>query len=204
MPGVFAVGESHLIGFAVGVCERSQILPKRDEMLAGDVLIGLPSSGPHSNGFSLIRSIVSAAGVQYRTAAPFDPTCSLGEALLTPPRMYNKAVLALARAQKLKGALHISDGGLVQCIPRVLPPGLLAELQADSWELPALFRWLAAQGKITSREIATTFNCGIGMVLVVAREHADEVMQMLRGLQEEPVKIGTLLSRPTGSEGIRL
>jgi phosphoribosylamine--glycine ligase/phosphoribosylglycinamide formyltransferase/phosphoribosylformylglycinamidine cyclo-ligase len=171
-------------------------------MESGDALIGLSSSGIHSNGFSLVRSLIEAgekSKEQYLEAAPFDPTRSLGEALMTPTKNYSKSVLALARAGKLKGAAHITSGGLMKSIPRVLPDGLCAELDADSWEFPPVFRWLGAHGKISTQELATTFNCGIGMVLVVAAGSVDDVMRTLKEHDEDAVKIGQL--KPRMSDG---
>merc|ERR1719265_205449 len=167
-------------------------------MESGDALIGLSSSGVHSNGFSLIRSLIEARGSskeQYLAAAPFDPTRSLGEALMTPTKNYSKSVLALAKAGKLKAAAHITSGGLMKSIPRVLPDGLCAELDADSWEFPPVFRWLGAHGKISTQELATTFNCGIGMVLVVACDLVDDVIRTLKQHDEEAVQIGSLKPR---------
>jgi phosphoribosylamine--glycine ligase/phosphoribosylaminoimidazole synthetase len=207
MPGVFSAGEYDLIGFVVGATESNQLLPKLDTMQKGDVLIGLSSSGVHSNGFSLIRSLVQTKGApreQYLSAAPFDPTRSLGEALMTPTKNYSKSVLALSRAGKLKGAAHITSGGLLKSIPRVLPAELSAELDAESWELPPVFKWLAATGKIPSQELATTFNCGIGMVLVVAAELVDDAMKMLKEHQEEAHRIGVLKARAPDADAVTI
>lgn len=192
MPGIFSSSSFDLVGFAVGVVERSAVLPKKDLMKTGDVLIGLQSSGLHSNGFSLVRSLAQAAGVRYNEAAPFDPTQSFGEVLMTPTRIYTRAVLPLAKAGKLKGVVPITSGGLTRSIPRILPQELQAQLRSDTWELPAVFRWIAGSFKMSCREMATTFNCGIGMVLVIAQEDVDEVIRTLKDLHEEPLVIGEL------------
>mmetsp|Transcript_56347 Transcript_56347/g.159937 ORF Transcript_56347/g.159937 Transcript_56347/m.159937 type:complete len:1764 (-) Transcript_56347:90-5381(-) len=199
LPGVFMSGGCDFVGFAVGTAEASALLPHRDQMAAGDVLIALPASGLHSNGFSLVRLITRSAGLEYSQAAPFDPTHSLGEALLPPTRVYVKPVLALARAGLLRGAAQVASGGLDRCFDDVLPPHLAAHLRSDAWELPAVFRWLAAVGKIRSKELASTFNCGLGMVLVVAAENAERVMDLLHQEREEPVLVGELVARSPGS-----
>eukprot|EP00746_Dinoflagellata_sp_MGD_P159156 gnl/MRDRNA2_/MRDRNA2_86637_c1_seq1.p1 gnl/MRDRNA2_/MRDRNA2_86637_c1~~gnl/MRDRNA2_/MRDRNA2_86637_c1_seq1.p1 ORF type:complete len:1759 (+),score=330.12 gnl/MRDRNA2_/MRDRNA2_86637_c1_seq1:114-5390(+) len=207
MPGIFSAGESDLIGFVVGVGEAKQVLPKLDSMQTGDVLIGLPSSGIHSNGFSLIRSMISANGVlkeQCLLAAPFDPTRSLGEALMTPTKNYSKSVLALAKAGFLKGAAPITSGGLCTSIRKILPPAMSAELEAEAWELPPVFRWLAVQGKITTQELANTFNCGIGMVLVVAADVVDDVMKTLKEQEEEALRIGELKPRAPDGDAVTI
>eukprot|EP00929_Paragymnodinium_shiwhaense_P066986 TRINITY_DN33680_c0_g1_i1.p1 TRINITY_DN33680_c0_g1~~TRINITY_DN33680_c0_g1_i1.p1 ORF type:complete len:2189 (-),score=547.14 TRINITY_DN33680_c0_g1_i1:559-7125(-) len=195
MPGIFAESGFDLVGFCAGFAERSQVLPKKDLMREGDVIIGLQSSGIHSNGFSLVRSVTRAAGIKFRMAAPFDPTQSLGEVLLTPSRIYTKPVMSLVRAGKLKGAAPIANGGLKRSIPRIMPTHLQAALKADAWALPALFRWMAGKFKIPCDEMAATFNCGIGMALVVAKEDVSDAMRLLKEAHEEPVIIGELLKR---------
>lgn len=198
MPGVYNSGTFDLVGFCIGATERGSLLPKRDAMKAGDVIIGLHSSGLHSNGFSLLRSVVQAAGIRYQAAAPFDPTRSFGEVLLAPTRIYVRALQALTKAGLLKGAAPITRGGLSRSIPRVLPKQLKAQLKAENWELPAVFRWIAARCKIPCDELAATFNCGIGMALVVAQEHKEQVMTMLKKMDEEPCVIGELFARKDG------
>jgi len=204
MPGIFSAASFDLVGFAVGVVERSAVLPKKDLMKAGDVLIGLQSSGLHSNGFSLIRSLAQAAGVRYNKAAPFDPTQSFGEALMTPTRIYTRAVLPLAKAGKLKGAVPITSGGLTRSIPRILPQELQAQLRSDSWELPAVFRWIAGSFKMSCREMATTFNCGIGMVLVISQADVDEVLRTLKDFHEEPLVIGELATHIESDDQVQI
>lgn len=204
LPGVFSRNSCDMLGFVVGVVERGSLLPKTASMAAGNVLIALPASGLHSNGFSLARSLIRTGGFQYGQAAPFDPTCSLGEGLLKPTRIYAKSVLSLAKQNLLLGAAHIAAGGLSGSLSSLLPESLGASLNADSWELPTALRWFAALGKITCRELASTFNCGLGMVLVVTRENADTVVQELRKLQEEPVVVGELVSREAGKDAVEV
>ncbi|KAF4664042.1 hypothetical protein FOZ61_001163 [Perkinsus olseni] len=199
LPGIFAnTTEYDIAGFVVGVKEKSLELPDKDSMQHGDILIGLLSSGVHSNGFSLVRKIAEVSGLKMSDPAPYDPTTTLGVSLLTPTKIYVKTILELVRlgAGKLKGAAHITGGGLFQNIPRMLPEHLQAVIRADTWELPAVFRWCATQGKLEATELASTFNVGIGMVLCVAAEHKDTVMKVLRGLDEEAVVIGELVSKP--------
>lgn len=198
MPGVYNSSSFDLVGFAVGAAERGKLLPQREAMKEGDVLIGLSSSGLHSNGFSLLRSVVQAAGIRYQAAAPFDPTRSFGEVLLAPTRIYVKTILALAKEGLLRGAAPITRGGLSRSVPRILPKHLKALVKAENWELPPLFRWIAARCNIPCDELAATFNCGIGMVLITAQEHKDEVMTRLKDMDEEAHIIGELLPRKDG------
>ncbi|CAE7412502.1 purD, partial [Symbiodinium microadriaticum] len=198
MPGVYNSCSFDLVGFAVGAAERGKLLPQREAMKEGDVLIGLSSSGLHSNGFSLLRSVVQAAGIRYQAAAPFDPTRSFGEVLLAPTRIYVKTILALAKEGLLRGAAPITRGGLSRSVPRILPKHLKALVKAENWELPPLFRWIAARCNIPCDELAATFNCGIGMVLITAQEHKDEVMTRLKDMDEEAHIIGELLPRKDG------
>lgn len=202
MPGVFSASGFDLVGFAVGVAEKAKVLPCMDSMVAGDVLIGLPSSGLHSNGFSLLRHVAHAAGIDYKTAAPFDPTQNFGEVLLTATRIYVRSVLALARSGVLKGAVPITNGGLISSVPRILPQHLQAELRAELWQLPPIFRWMGVSFKIPCRELAATFNCGIGMVLVVAREDVEKALTCLRQNHEEPVVVGELIPRENSLEQV--
>ncbi|CAE8619076.1 unnamed protein product [Polarella glacialis] len=199
MPGVYNAMGFDLVGVAVGAAEGPAVLPQRERMQQGDLLIGLMSSGLHSNGFSLLRSVVQAAGIKYQSAAPFDPTRSFGEVLLAPTRIYVKPLLALAKAGWLKAAAPITSGGLSRSIPRILPRDLQAQLKAEQWELPPMFRWIAARCQISCDELAATFNCGIGMVLVVAPEHKDDVFKLLKDIDEEAAVIGELARRDEGA-----
>lgn len=165
MPGMYAHGDYDLAGFAVGAAERDALLPRG--VAPGDAVLGLASSGVHSNGFSLVRRIVTGGNAGWSSPAPFATGKTLGEALLTPTRIYVKAMLALHRAGLLKAAAHITGGGLPGNFPRVLPAGTRAIVDAGAWPLPPVFRWLARSGSVSSEEMLRVFNCGIGMVLVV-------------------------------------
>jgi len=196
LPGLYADGDYDLAGFCVGAVERDTMLPTPD-MQAGDVLLGLASSGVHSNGFSLIRRALSLRGESLADDAPFAPGTTIGRALLEPTRIYVKSCLAAIRAGGVKGLSHITGGGLTENIPRVLPDGLAAKLQAGSWQVPSIFGWLARghQGStVAAAEMARTFNCGIGMVLVVAADQADHVASVLREHGETVATIGTLVT----------
>ena len=185
MPGMYAAGHYDLAGFAVGAAERARLLPAN--VAEGDVLLGLPSSGVHSNGFSLVRHVVQQSGLAWHAPGPFAPGKTLAEALMQPTRLYVKQVLALHRAGLLHAAAHITGGGLPGNLPRVLPAGLDAVIDTK-WSIPPVFRWLARAGVIAPAEMLSVFNCGIGMVLVVADEAA--ASQALHGLGEAPVKLG--------------
>ncbi len=186
MPGMYPAGEYDLAGFAVGVVEKSAIIDGRS-IVPGDVVLGLASSGPHSNGYSLVRRIVAERKADL--AAPFDGR-TLGEVLLTPTRIYVKPMLELMRALPVKGIAHITGGGLVENVPRVLPAGLQAVLQRASWPRPAVFDWLQAGGNVAEAEMHRVFNCGIGLVVIVAPEHADEALRRLTAAGEHAYRIG--------------
>ena len=194
MPGMYPDGKYDLAGFAVGVVEKSGIIDGRS-IAAGDVVIGIASSGPHSNGFSLIRRIVEQSGADLR--APFDGV-TLGAALLAPTRIYVKPVLALMHALPVKGMAHITGGGLLENVPRMLQPGLQARLSRSSWTRPPVFSWLQRHGNVADEEMHRVFNCGIGMVLVVASEHADRAIKALADGGERGLRIGTIVSLPAG------
>jgi phosphoribosylformylglycinamidine cyclo-ligase len=197
MPGMYAAGDYDLAGFAVGAVERDSVLTGAG-IGAGDVVLGLASSGLHSNGFSLIRRIVEQSGLAYVAAAPFAPGLSLGEALLAPTRLYVKPCLAALRGGGIKALAHITGGGLVENIPRVLPKALAAELDAASWTLPPVFRWLASTAGLDHHEMARTFNCGIGMVAVVAADAAERVADSLAEAGETVFRIGGIVERGEG------
>ncbi len=166
MPGMYSAGDYDLAGFAVGAAERDSLLPR--DVAAGDTVLGLASSGVHSNGFSLVRRIVEGAGAGWDTAAPFTGGATLGEALLAPTRIYVGALLALHRAGLMKAAAHITGGGLPGNLPRVLPAGTVAMLDGGAWKLPPVFGWLARTGGVLPSEMLRVFNCGIGMAVVTA------------------------------------
>ncbi|MCA3366308.1 MAG: phosphoribosylformylglycinamidine cyclo-ligase [Roseomonas sp.] len=190
MPGMYAADDYDLAGFSVGAAERGRLLPS--EVSAGDVLIGLGSSGVHSNGFSLVRRILAARGLTLADAAPFAPGHKLGQALLAPTRIYVKPLLALHRAGLLHAAAHITGGGLPGNLPRVLPAGVTAVLEAGSWPVPPVFAFLAEAGNVSADEMLRVFNCGLGMVLAVPEAGAEAATRMLRDAGEAPFRIGHL------------
>ena len=187
MPGMYAGGDFDLAGFAVGAMERGTALPQG--VATGDVLLGLASSGVHSNGFSLVRRVVETAGLGWASPAPFGGG-PLGAVLLEPTRIYVRPALAALRAGGLHGLAHITGGGLTENLPRVLPDGLGAEVDLDAWELPPVFAWLAATAGIAQGEMLKTFNCGIGMVAVAAPDRAEALAAILAGAGETVLRIG--------------
>ena len=198
MPGVYAGEEYDLAGFAVGAAERGDLLPRGD-IKEGDVVLGLASSGVHSNGFSLVRKIVERAGLKFSDPAPFAPEKSLGEALLEPTRIYVKPLLsALRKTRAIKAFAHITGGGYPENIPRVLPEGLGVRIDLDCIPVPAVFSWLAKAGGVAEREMLRTFNCGIGMIAVVDAAKTAEAEEALRVSGEEPVRLGLLVATPEG------
>jgi phosphoribosylformylglycinamidine cyclo-ligase len=199
MPGVYQGSDYDLAGFAVGAVGRNEILPRGD-IATGDIVVGLASSGAHSNGFSLVRRIAADAGLSFDRPAPFDPSQSLGDALLTPTRLYVRSCLAAIRATKaVKALAHITGGGFVENIPRVLPAGLGVVLNLDSVPVLPVFKWLAAAGKISEREMLRTFNCGIGMVAVLDRGGADSAAKVLSENGETVVPLGEVVAAETGA-----
>ncbi len=198
MPGLYGDNEYDLAGFAVGAVERDQILPR--DVSVGDVVIGLPSSGFHSNGYSLVRKVVSISGLSYADPAPFDDQQTLGEALLTPTRIYIKPCLALVRAGLAHGFAHITGGGLVENIPRVLPDNVAVDLDTTGLPLPGMMTWLATAGGISADEMARTFNCGIGMIAIVAAENQDDALKCLTDRGESPRVLGSLAPRDEGPQ----
>ncbi len=197
MPGLYAEGDYDLAGFAVGAVERSGLLPR--QVAAGDIVFGLPSSGVHSNGFSLVRRIVARAGLAWDAPAPFQPARGLAEALLEPTRIYVKPLLAaLKETHKIAALAHITGGGFPDNLPRVLPNGLGVTLDLAAIPLPDVFRWLAQDGGLAQSEMLRTFNCGIGMVVVASRQGAAEAEAALRAVGESPVKIGEIIEAAEG------
>ena len=182
-----------MAGFAVGAAERSLILPRQD-ISVGDVVLGLPSSGVHSNGFSLVRKIVSASGLKYSSPCPWDPSAKLGAALLEPTKIYVKALLPAIRKGLLKGLSHITGGGFLENIPRVLPSGTGCYIDARAWELPPVFKWLMKEGGVQPLEMARTFNNGIGMILIVGPDKVDEVVQTIQASGEKVYSIGEVVA----------
>jgi phosphoribosylformylglycinamidine cyclo-ligase len=201
MPGVYQGADYDLAGFCVGAVERRRILPRRN-ISPGDAVIGLASSGPHSNGYSLIRKLVAESGARYGEPAPFDASRSLGDALLEPTRIYVRPILtALKRHGGIKALAHITGGGLTENVPRVLPDALAVEIDLAAIEAPAVFGWLKETGAIPQSEMLRTFNCGIGMVAVVAEKQADDVMLSLARDGETVSRIGRIVARP-GKAGV--
>ncbi len=200
MPGMYETGDYDLAGFAVGAVERQALLPRKDIAL-GDVIIGLPSSGVHANGFSLVRSVVAQTGLRWSDPAPFAPNETLGEALLTPTRIYVRQLLETIRTTgAVKALAHITGGGFTDNIPRVLPKELTAEIDLGAFALPPVFGWLQKEGSIGQDEMLRTFNCGIGMVVIVS---AGEVDRVLKALGDEAFLIGAIVPRE-GGEAVRL
>jgi len=197
MPGMYAAGDFDLAGFAVGAVERDKVLPRKD-IAAGDSVLGLASSGAHSNGFSLVRKIVEQEKLSYDAPAPYDKTRSLGEGLLEPTRIYVKPILEAAKTQKIKAVAHITGGGLLENIPRVLPNDLGVRLDAKSWQAPPVFHWLAQKANIDPQEMARIFNCGIGLIVITAPAHADDVSKMLTGTGEKVFRIGAVEANRSG------
>lgn len=170
MPGMYHAGDFDLAGFSVGAMERGTELPR--DVKAGDVLLGLPSDGVHSNGYSLVRKIVERSGLGWGDDCPWDEG-DLGSALLTPTRLYVKGAVAALRADAVSALAHITGGGLTENLPRVLPIGLAAEIDLNAWDLPPVFKWLAAEGGMAEAEMLKTFNAGIGMVAVVSADKVE-------------------------------
>ncbi|MAZ76076.1 MAG: phosphoribosylformylglycinamidine cyclo-ligase [Micavibrio sp.] len=196
MPGMYADGDYDLAGFTVGAVERGEQLTGAN-ISEGDVILGLAASGLHSNGFSLVRKIVETTqGYSYDSPAPFDESKTMGQALLTPTKLYVKSVLSAIKLKDehgtplIKGIANITGGGLIENIPRILPEGTDAQLNAQNWCLPPVFQWLADKGSIAPEDMAVTLNCGIGMVIIVNKENADVISEKLTSEGETVMKIG--------------
>ncbi len=200
MPGMYSGGDYDLAGFCVGVVEKSEVIDG-SKVQAGDVLLGLASSGPHSNGFSLIRKILERSGADLNQAMGEQ---TLAAALLAPTRIYVKPLLQLQRSVTVKALAHITGGGLQENVPRVLPADCSARIDVSSWQRPAVFDWLASQGNVEAYEMHRTFNCGIGMVLCVAADQAASAMQQLQDAGESVVRIGVVSERSPGQDAVVL
>lgn len=196
MPGMYPEGDFDLAGFAVGAMERGSALP--EGVVEGDVLLGLASDGVHSNGYSLVRKLVEVSGLGWDADCPFGEG-SLGEALLTPTRLYVKQCLSAVRAGGVHALAHITGGGLTENLPRVLPEDLGADIDLNAWELPPVFKWMAETGGIAEAEMLKTFNCGIGMILSVSADRADELAKVLEAEGETVARLGTV----TAGAGMR-
>jgi phosphoribosylformylglycinamidine cyclo-ligase len=205
MPGMYAAGDYDLAGFAVGAAERGDLLTGAS-VAPGDVVLGLASTGVHSNGFSLVRKLVKDGGFDFAKPAPFDASRSLGEVLLTPTRIYVRSCLAACATGGVKALAHITGGGLLENIPRVLPTGSIAEIDARAWKRPPLFAWLQRIGGVANIEMARTFNCGIGMVAVAAPDKAEQVAAVLRNRGETVMPIGRVAAAtdPTSEARVEL
>jgi len=196
---MYAPGDYDLAGFAVGVVERDAVLPRAD-ISEGDVILGLASSGAHSNGYSLIRRLVADHGLDYANPAPFAPELTLAEALLAPTRIYVKSILTALRASSaIKALAHITGGGLTENVPRVLPEGAAAVFDLSAMDVPPLFRWLADIGSIAPDEMLRTFNCGIGMVIVTAADRVPDLMSELHAAGERVFQLGRIEAQGSGS-----
>jgi phosphoribosylformylglycinamidine cyclo-ligase len=194
MPGMYSGDDYDLAGFCVGAVERRKVLPKKT-IGDGDVIIGIESSGPHSNGYSLIRRLIDSSGLKTDGPAPFDAERSLGEALLQPTRIYVRPLLAaLATCKGIKGFAHITGGGFVENIPRVLPQGTSAAIDLEAVTPQPVFGWLQHEGGMDELEMLTTFNCGVGMIAVVSARHADDLMLTLAEQGENVVRLGRIVS----------
>lgn len=192
MPGMYSGGDYDLAGFSVGAVERGKVLPYLDQQKPGDVIIGLASSGPHSNGYSLIRKVVEKSGLAWGDDAPFAKDQTLAQALMEPTRIYVKPVLPLMKADLIKGAAHITGGGLIENPPRCIAEGLEASFDWNAWPMPAVFQWLGETGGISDHEMRRTFNCGVGFILIVAPENVEPVLAALLNAGETAFVCGQL------------
>ncbi len=194
MPGMYPAGEYDLAGFAVGCADKAKLIDGTT-IAAGDVVLGLASSGAHSNGYSLIRKLIEKSGIDFES--DFHGR-KFKDVVMEPTRIYVKSLLKLIEAMPVKGMAHITGGGITENIPRVLPAGLTAEIRADGWQLPPLFQWLQAQGNIVPSELYKTFNCGIGMAVIVAKEHVAQAKQLLEASGETVFEIGHIRAQNAG------
>ncbi len=195
MPGMYARGEYDLAGFTVGAAERTKLVTGKD-VQEGDVVIGLASSGLHSNGYSLVRKVINEIGISYEDPAPFDEEGrTVGQAVLVPTRIYVRPVLNVLRSCNVRALAHITGGGLLENIPRVIPENLAVRLDAASWPLPPLFTWLAKEGDIDSEDMTRTFNCGIGMVIICPESDKDHCIEILKNNGEKVYEIGKVETR---------
>jgi len=192
MPGMYAEGDYDLAGFSVGAVDRDKVLPRLGDQRPGDLMIGLASSGPHSNGYSLVRRIVERSGLAWDAPAPFAPGQGLAEALLAPTRIYVKSVLPQIHAGRLKGLAHITGGGLIENPPRAIADGLVPRFDWDAWALPAVFAWLQQAGGVAEHELRRTFNCGVGLLLIAGPQAASAVLADLLAAGEDAFVCGEL------------
>jgi len=202
MPGLYRAGDYDLAGFSVGAAERGRLLPRGD-LGAGDVILALASSGVHSNGFSLVRHLIAEKGLKWEEPAPFAPLQSLGEALITPTRIYVKPLLKALQTGGIKALAHITGGGLPENLPRVLPKDCRATIDLDRISMPPVFSWLAREGQIEQAEMLRTFNCGVGMVVVAAREKADALIDGLGQSGETVFTLGEIISKTGDGDAVQ-
>ena len=193
MPGMYAGGDYDLAGFSIGAVERGAVLPRLGDQKAGDLLIGIGSDGPHSNGYSLVRRVVERSGLSWTDPAPFAPGKTLGEALMTPTRIYVKSVLPLIKAGLIKGGAHITGGGLIENPPRAIAEGLEPQFDWNAWTLPPVFAWMQEIGGLSDHELRRTFNCGVGFMLIVAAQDAEPVLAALLNAGENAFVCGQLI-----------
>jgi phosphoribosylaminoimidazole synthetase len=192
MPGMYAEGDYDMAGFCVGAVDRDKVLPRLGDQKEGDILIGIGSSGPHSNGYSLIRRVVERSGLAWDASSPFSEGQTLAEALLEPTRIYIKTVLPHLKAGRVKGLAHITGGGLVENPPRAIADGLVAKFDWDAWVMPPVFQWLAETGGVAEAEMRRTFNCGLGLVLIVDTHDLPDVLEGLVRAEEDAFVVGEL------------
>ena len=199
MPGMYPEGEYDLAGFAVGVVEKSSIISGQN-IMPGDVVLGLPSSGAHSNGYSLVRKIIARSNPDLAVAFDIEgtQTRTLADAIMAPTRIYVKPMLALMAALPVKGMAHITGGGITENVPRVLPEAVKAVIAQSSWLRPRLFQWLQSEGHVDESEMHRVFNCGIGMVVIVASEHVQQALHLLHAVGEKAIEIGRIEARAGG------
>ncbi|MDP2760174.1 MAG: phosphoribosylformylglycinamidine cyclo-ligase [Sideroxyarcus sp.] len=195
MPGMYPVGEYDLAGFAVGVVEKSKIITG-EHIVPGDVVLGLASNGAHSNGYSLVRKIIERS--QPDLNAQFDGERTLADCIMAPTRLYVKPLLSLMQQLTVKGMAHITGGGITENVPRVLPANVVAEIDSQTWQMPKLFHWLRESGNVEAQEMFRTFNCGIGMAVIVAATDADAAIEHLQATGETVSRIGIIRTRSGG------
>lgn len=195
MPGMYMKDDFDLAGFAVGAVNRDSLLPRVKDIGEGDVIIGLPSSGVHSNGFSLVRKVFELRNVKFSDAAPFEQDKSFGELLLTPTRIYVKSLLPIIKQGCIKALSHITGGGLLENIPRILPKDYAVDMDASKWPIPRIFQWIQQQGNIRENEMLKTFNCGLGMVVIVDKSLSDTVLKELQMRGEQAFIVGKVIKR---------
>lgn len=193
MPGMYQDGEYDLAGFAVGIVERHQVLPQKDNIRAGDVIIGLASSGLHSNGFSLVRHLINKHNININNPAPFDTNKPLYKMLLEPTRIYVSSLLPLIWQNKIKALAHITGGGLLENVPRILPKHVSAHIDMSSWQIPSIFRWLQQLGNVDTKEMIRTFNMGIGLIAIIEEKEINSFFDQFNN--EQVYRIGSIEKR---------